>query len=84
MKKKLALALLVALLVVPVLVAADSQGVPNENTGRSVAAYVDGAAIGTCGDAQGFSEIGVCISTLGGYQGEPGISLAAKTLHKPA
>ena len=82
MKKMLALALLVALLVIPVLVAADSMGVPNEKTGGSVAAYVDEAAIENCGDSQGFSEIGVCISTLGGYQDQPGVSLAAKTLHK--
>lgn len=84
MKKILAIALLVAILVVPALVAADSQGVPNENAGGSVAGYVDDAAISTCDDYPGFSEIGVCIYTYGGYFGEPGLSYAAKLLHKPA
>ena len=85
MKKILAIALLVAILVVPALVAADSQGVPNENAGGSVAGYVDDAAISSCDDYPGFSEIGVCISTYhSGYFGEPGLSYAAQLLHKPA
>jgi opacity protein-like surface antigen len=83
MKKILALAILIALLAVPVIAAADPQGVPNENAGGSIAAYVDGDAISQCDDYPGFSEIGVCISTYGGYYGEGGLSYAAKLLHKP-
>jgi hypothetical protein len=82
MKKILALAILLAMLAVPVMAA--PMGVPNENSGKSVAAYVDLDAIVNCFDGTGFSEIGVCISTLGGYHEGPGLSNAAHLLHKSA
>lgn len=80
MKKILILAILLMILAAPVLAARG--GVPNYNSGSSIAGIMSDEFSYYYGDTAGFSEIGVGTADYGGHNS--GLSWPAQQEHKPS